>query len=51
MGCVVPIVDAVDPQALAEWWRRHQALVEEIDEHWPEGVSAAEAIADVRREL
>jgi hypothetical protein len=30
---------------------RHDELAEEISRHWPEGVSAADAIADVRREL
>jgi antitoxin (DNA-binding transcriptional repressor) of toxin-antitoxin stability system len=48
---IVPIANTVDREALAEWWKRHEELVEEIDQHWPEGVSAADAIADVRRDL
>ncbi|MEA2582034.1 MAG: hypothetical protein QOF33_119 [Thermomicrobiales bacterium] len=48
---IVPVARSVDAEALAEWWKRHDELVEEIDKYWPEGVSAADAIAGVRREL
>jgi antitoxin (DNA-binding transcriptional repressor) of toxin-antitoxin stability system len=48
---IVPVAKPVDLEALAEWWKRHDELVDEIDRHWPEGVSAADAIADVRRNL
>jgi antitoxin (DNA-binding transcriptional repressor) of toxin-antitoxin stability system len=48
---IVPADRAVDQDAFAAWWKRHDQLVKAIDEHWPEGLSAADAIADVRREL
>ena len=32
-------------------WTDLQALVAEIGAHWPAGVTAAQAVADVRREL
>jgi antitoxin (DNA-binding transcriptional repressor) of toxin-antitoxin stability system len=48
---LVPMTREVDRAALAEWRKRHEELVLEIDKHWPEGVSAADAIADVRRDL
>ncbi len=51
MARIVPVTQSVDAEMLAEWWKRHNELVEEIAKHWPEGVSAADAIADVRREL
>ena len=47
----LPAVESDDQHGLAEWWNRHDVLVEEIDKNRPEGVSAAEAIVDVRREL
>jgi antitoxin (DNA-binding transcriptional repressor) of toxin-antitoxin stability system len=45
---VPPPVDAATRQAI---WERRRQLIEDIDQSWPEGVSAADAIADVRREL
>jgi antitoxin (DNA-binding transcriptional repressor) of toxin-antitoxin stability system len=44
----VPPVDAATRQAITE---RRRQLIEDIGRVWPEGVSAADAIADVRREL
>lgn len=41
----------VDPEELAAWWAEHDRLVEEIGAHWPEGVSAVDAIREQRREL
>ncbi len=32
-------------------WAEWDALAEEIGKHWPEGVSAVDAVRDVRREL
>jgi prevent-host-death family protein len=32
-------------------WTDLKAIAAEISAHWPPGVSAAEAVADVRREL
>ena len=32
-------------------WAEWDALSEEISKHWPEGVSAVDAVRDVRREL
>ncbi|HEY7030063.1 MAG TPA: hypothetical protein VH482_01985 [Thermomicrobiales bacterium] len=48
---IVPAVTSVDHEALEEWWRQVDQLAEEIAESWPEGVSAAEAVAEQRREL
>jgi antitoxin (DNA-binding transcriptional repressor) of toxin-antitoxin stability system len=48
---IVPVAAPFDRKQLEEWWERHDELAEEISRHWPEGVSAADAIADVRREL
>jgi antitoxin (DNA-binding transcriptional repressor) of toxin-antitoxin stability system len=48
---LMPVETAVDVAAIAEWWKHHDELVEEIDRHWPDDVSVAEAIADIRREL
>ncbi len=44
----VPPLGASTRQEISE---RRRRLIEEIDKAWPEGVSAADAIADVRRDL
>ncbi len=36
---------------LDQWWEKHRSLAEEISEHWPEGVSAVDAVREDRREL
>jgi antitoxin (DNA-binding transcriptional repressor) of toxin-antitoxin stability system len=36
---------------LDEFWAEVDELAEEIGAHWPEGVSAVDAINDVRRDL
>ncbi|TAK22111.1 MAG: type II toxin-antitoxin system prevent-host-death family antitoxin [Chloroflexota bacterium] len=38
-------------RAMDEWWSGMQALGERITERWPEGISAVDAVRDVRREL
>jgi antitoxin (DNA-binding transcriptional repressor) of toxin-antitoxin stability system len=48
---LVPVETPVDHEALAAWWKHHDELVDEINQHWPEGVSVADAIADIRRDL
>jgi antitoxin (DNA-binding transcriptional repressor) of toxin-antitoxin stability system len=48
---LVPVKVPVDRQALEEWWAEVDELAEEIGKYWPEGVSAAEAVAEQRREL
>ncbi len=40
-----------DPQEVAAWWARWDVLAKEISKHWPEGVSAVDAIREQRREL
>jgi len=44
----VPPADAATREVIRE---RRRQLIEDIGRVWPEGVSAADAIADVRREL
>jgi antitoxin (DNA-binding transcriptional repressor) of toxin-antitoxin stability system len=48
---LVPVETAIDLMAIAEWQERHDELVEEIDRHWPDPVSVADVLADIRREL
>jgi prevent-host-death family protein len=36
---------------LEAYWADLDALAEEIGKHWPEGVSAVDAVRDVRRDL
>jgi prevent-host-death family protein len=35
----------------ADYWKKWDALAEEIGRHWPEGVSAVDAVREQRREL
>jgi antitoxin (DNA-binding transcriptional repressor) of toxin-antitoxin stability system len=48
---IVPSPPPVDPETLKHIWERRHRLAEEISRHWPEGVSAADAVAEGRREL
>jgi antitoxin (DNA-binding transcriptional repressor) of toxin-antitoxin stability system len=48
---IVPARPTIDREALRKWWDEVDKLAEEIDAYWPEGVSAAEAVAEARREL
>ena len=40
----------VELEQLATIWAERDRLAEEIGKHWPEGVSAVEAVRDVRRD-
>jgi prevent-host-death family protein len=40
-----------EPINQADIWAEWDALTEEIGKQWPEGVSAVDAVRDVRREL
>lgn len=40
-----------DPEELEAIWAERDRLAEEIAKHWPEGVSAVDAIREDRREL
>ncbi len=51
VGKIVPVKREVDRERLAAVWAKMDRLAEEISEYWPEGVSAEEAVRDVRREL
>jgi antitoxin (DNA-binding transcriptional repressor) of toxin-antitoxin stability system len=46
-----PEIRPPDPDALAAWWAEHDRIAAEISARWPKGVSAVDAIRDVRREL
>lgn len=49
---LVPIQPAAENED--DWrsvWAEMDRLAEEISAHWPEGVSAVDAVRDVRREL
>jgi antitoxin (DNA-binding transcriptional repressor) of toxin-antitoxin stability system len=48
---IVPAETSMDLQALEEWWGQVDQLAEEIGRSWPEGVSAADAVAEQRRSL
>ena len=50
---LVPAEERPPPTAeeLAAFWEEWDQLATEIGAHWPEGVSAVDAIRDVRREL
>jgi prevent-host-death family protein len=49
---LVPVEDAEGQQEKA-WkvWAEMDELAKKISAHWPKGVSAAEAVAEQRREL
>jgi antitoxin (DNA-binding transcriptional repressor) of toxin-antitoxin stability system len=49
---VVPVEDPpIDPEESRKAWENLDRVAAEISAHWPEGVSALDAINDVRREL
>ncbi len=49
---LVPVVpELAEARSVDELWAEMDELAAEISKSWPEGVSAADAIADVRREL
>jgi antitoxin (DNA-binding transcriptional repressor) of toxin-antitoxin stability system len=45
------ISEELDSIERGDIWAEWDALAEEISKHWPEGVSAVDAVRDVRREL
>ena len=49
IGPVTP--GELEPINQADIWAEWDALTEEIGKQWPEGVSAVDAVRDVRREL
>jgi prevent-host-death family protein len=49
---LVPVVpELAEARSADELWAEMDELAAEISKSWPEGISAADAIADVRREL
>ncbi len=40
-----------EAEDVAAFWARWDQLSDEISAHWPEGVSAVDAVRDVRRDL
>ena len=52
VACVVPAKPRRhDPAATAAWLATIDDLAEELGRHWPEGVTAVDAVDDVRRDL
>jgi prevent-host-death family protein len=52
LAILVPVEEAMPAQEeIDEFWREFDELSEEISASWPEGVSAVDAIRDVRRDL
>lgn len=41
----------IEPEKLRAFWERWDKLASELSADWPEGVSAEDAVNDVRREL
>lgn len=48
---LVPISQPTTEQSVDEFLLNLDRTAEEIGRHWPEGVSAVEAVREVRREL
>jgi antitoxin (DNA-binding transcriptional repressor) of toxin-antitoxin stability system len=48
---LVPIPRPVDLETLSRLWEEEDRLAEEISKYWPEGVSAADAIAEDRERV
>ena len=51
MARLVPLENQATPVELAEYWRQHRQLAQEISKLWPADVSAVEAVREQRREL
>ena len=49
VALLVPVESAIDPVSEKRSWDELDSLAAEIGAHWPEGVSAAQAIAEARR--
>ena len=41
----------LDPEKVAAWWREWDDLADEVSKHWPEGLSAVDAVRAERRDL
>jgi prevent-host-death family protein len=48
---LVPLAQPAREQTVEAFLERLDRTAEEIGRHWPEGVSAVEAVREVRREL
>ncbi len=48
---LVPVTELTSATALSGFWQKWEQLGEAISAHWPEGVSATDAIREDRREL
>lgn len=48
---IVPAEPKADEQELDDWWAELDRISAEISEHWPEDVSALDAIREQRRDL
>ena len=48
---IVPVYQRPSADEVEAAWRRHDEIAKEISAHWPKGVSALDAVNDVRREL
>ena len=48
---LTPVPEPVSDQAIEDYLKQLDREAEEIGKHWPPGVSALDAINDVRREL
>lgn len=51
MARLVPVDQEASADELAEYWRQHRQLAQEISKLWPADVSAVEAVREQRREL
>ena len=43
--------EAVDQDAMLTWMRNMEPLIADLAKKWPKGVSAVDAVRDVRRDL
>ena len=48
---LVPVRQEPDIEEIEAFWRRHDEIGHEISKKWPNGVSAQDAVNDVRRDL
>jgi prevent-host-death family protein len=48
---IVPTRQHPDAEALARYWRRWDALTEEMSQEWPEGLTAVDALREDRDRL
>lgn len=48
---IVPVRPGMTPEEHEAVWKRHKEIADQISASWPKGVSAVDAIREVRREL